>query len=79
MLLLCDVGNTNIVIGIYKEEKIIAYWRVATNRGKTADEYGILLRQLFATSNVQIGEIKAIVISSVVPPLKYFSDISSNA
>ena len=82
MLLLCDVGNTNIVIGIYKEEKIIAYWRVATNRGKTADEYGILLRQLFATSNVQIGEIKAIVISSVVPPLnqaleemseKYFS------
>lgn len=69
MLLLFDVGNTNIVLGVYRGDEIIAYWRIATDRAKTADEYGILLRQLFQSSDLNIRDIKHIAISSVVPPL----------
>lgn len=69
MLLLCDVGNTNTVLGIYKDDEIVAYWRVRTESKKTADEHGILLRQLFLASNIDSAKIKAVVISSVVPPL----------
>lgn len=69
MLLLCDVGNTNIVLGVYKDDEIIAYWRIGTDSKKTADEYGILLRQLFLADNIAARDVKAVVISSVVPPL----------
>jgi type III pantothenate kinase len=69
MLLLCDVGNTNIVLGIYQGDEIVAYWRVSSDSKKTADEYGMLLRQLFRTNNIERNKIKAMVISSVVPPL----------
>lgn len=69
MLLLCDVGNTNIVLGVYQGDDIIAYWRISTDSKKTADEYGMLLRQLFYTHNIDRSKVKAMVISSVVPPL----------
>lgn len=69
MLLLCDVGNTNIVLGIYKGDEIKAYWRIGTDSKKTADEYGILLKQLFTAKNMDITQVKDIAISSVVPPL----------
>ena len=48
MILLVDVGNTNIVIGIHKENKYIASWRISTDTKKTSDEYSIQLMQLFA-------------------------------
>lgn len=69
MLLAVDVGNTHITLGIYQEERQICHWRISTNRKKTADEYGILFRQLFATQNYDLTIIDAVALSSVVPPL----------
>jgi len=69
MLLAIDAGNTNVVLGIYHEEKLIEHWRVSTDRQKTADEYGILLRNLFEFHGHRFDSISAIAIASVVPPL----------
>lgn len=69
MLLAIDAGNTNIVLGIYQDNKLISHWRVSTERQKTADEYGILLRNLFDFKGHSFHDITAVAIASVVPPL----------
>ena len=69
MLLVIDVGNTNIVLGIFKGKELLDHWRVSTNRLRTTDEYGVLIRNLFYLNGVDADEIKAIIISSVVPPV----------
>ena len=69
MLLVIDVGNTNIVLGIFKGEELMDHWRVSTNRLRTTDEYGVLIRNLFYLNGVNSDEIDAIIISSVVPPV----------
>lgn len=69
MILAIDVGNTNIVAGIYKDEKLLVHWRIATDRNKTEDEYGMLFNQLFAHSGYSLSDVHAVIISSVVPPL----------
>lgn len=69
MLLVIDVGNSNTVLGVYEGEKLLHHWRVYTDRQKTSDEYGILLRNLYDASHFSSRDIKAIVIASVVPPL----------
>ena len=67
MILVCDVGNTNMVLGVYKEEEILKAWRISTDRHKTSDEYGILIKQLFEYDNLNMNDIENIVLSSVVP------------
>ena len=47
MLLVIDVGNTNIVAGVFDDKELVCHWRFSTDRSKTADEYGILLRSMF--------------------------------
>ena len=78
MLLVIDVGNTNIVAGVFDGKKIASHWRFSTDRSKTADEYdrsktadeyGILLRSMFNYTKMPMDEVKDIIISSVVPPL----------
>lgn len=69
MLLVIDVGNTNTTLGIFEGEDLRAQWRLATNREQTADEYGILTRNLFTLENIQSSQIAGIMIASVVPPL----------
>ena len=69
MLLVIDVGNTNIVLGIFKGKELMDHWRVSTNRLRTTDEYGVLIRNLFYLNGVNSDEIDAIIISSVVPPV----------
>jgi len=69
MLFVIDVGNTNIVLGIYKGDKLLESWRIGTKRGRTVDEYGILVKELLSFSNIDSREISNIIISSVVPPL----------
>jgi type III pantothenate kinase len=69
MLLAIDAGNTNIVLGIYNGSSLISQWRVSTDRQKTADEYGILLKNLFDFQGHKFSDITAIAIASVVPPL----------
>jgi type III pantothenate kinase len=69
VILVFDVGNTNVVLGVYEAEKLVTHWRVSTDRQKTADEYGMLIRSLFDYHGLDMKRIKAVMISSVVPPL----------
>ncbi len=69
MLLALDVGNTNVTIGVFEDSGLIAHWRLRTNHEQTADEWGILLRNLLALSSLDLARIDGIIIASVVPPL----------
>ncbi|MDF2634863.1 MAG: putative transcriptional acitvator, Baf family [Pelosinus sp.] len=69
MLLVFDIGNTNIVLGAYEDEELLQHWRVSTDRLKTGDEYGMLINNLFTYGGLSIKDISAVIISSVVPPL----------
>ncbi|MDR3560012.1 MAG: type III pantothenate kinase [Negativicutes bacterium] len=69
MLLVFDVGNTNIVLGVYDGANLLYHWRISTDRQKTADEYGVLMNSLFTHRGFSLEDIKAAIISSVVPPL----------
>jgi type III pantothenate kinase len=69
MLLAIDVGNTNIVIGVFRGETLIHSWRLATIRERTSDELGILLSDLCDRNEIRHSDISGIVIASVVPPL----------
>lgn len=64
-----DVGNTNIVLGVAQDEKIVQHWRLRTERDVTADEIGILVTNLFRVSGLQLSEIRHMIVSCVVPPL----------
>ena len=69
MLLAFDVGNTNIVCGVYKDRKLIRHWRVATDTLQTADGYAALLGNLFQLTGLSFKEVEDIIISTVVPPI----------
>ena len=69
MLLVIDVGNTNIVLGIYKGTELLDHWRISTDRLRTTDEYGVLIRNLFFWNEISADSIDAVIISSVVPPI----------
>ncbi|MBR2179112.1 MAG: type III pantothenate kinase [Selenomonadaceae bacterium] len=69
MLLVIDIGNSNIVMGTYVGKELMKHWRVSTDRQKTGDEYGILINDLFRYQGIELTDIKDIIISSVVPPL----------
>ncbi len=82
MIFVIDVGNTHIVAGLYQNDELLVDWRIATNKDKTADEYGVLFKNLFKNNNFSLADVDKIIISSVVPPLvnilenvavKYFS------
>lgn len=69
MLLAIDVGNTNIVFGLFDGNKLIHEFRAETSRGRTADEYAVLVRQLLAMRNVEPKDVAAAIVASVVPSL----------
>ena len=69
MLLVIDVGNTNMVLGVYKDTELLDHWRISTDRQRTTDEYGVLIRELFYLNDFRADDINAIIISSVVPPV----------
>ena len=71
MILVFDVGNTNIVLGVYEGKQLLNSWRISTDKNKTSDEYGILMNQLFGYEGLSFDDIEAVIISSVVPPLMY--------
>lgn len=78
MLLALDVGNTNVTIGAFDGEKIAGRWRLRTIREQTADEWGILIRNLFSLSSLDLAAVNGVIISSVVPavdqPLEAMAD-----
>ncbi|GAB6168573.1 type III pantothenate kinase [Clostridium carnis] len=71
MILLVDVGNTNIVLGVYKNLENVASWRISTDAKKTSDEYAIQVMQLFTQSGLNPEAVKGIIISSVVPNIMH--------
>ncbi len=77
MLLTIDIGNTNIKFGLYHGDHLVDHWRVATDRLRLADEYAVLVRNLFALRQIDIAQIEGCAISCVVPPLnKQFRDLA---
>ncbi len=69
MLLVVDVGNTNIVVGLFEGDSLLSSWRISSDRRRTPCEIAALLKSLFDLSRLRVGEVEGTVISSVVPPL----------
>lgn len=69
MLLALDVGNTNITIGAFDGDRLTGRWRLRTVHDQTADEWGVLLRNLFALASLDLAGVDGIIVASVVPPL----------
>ncbi len=68
-LLAIDVGNTNTVVGFYRDDDLVAHWRIETNEGRTADEYAVVIHQLMSLGGYDWREVSHGVVSSVVPPV----------
>lgn len=69
MLMVVDVGNTNIVLGLFDEDRLIQSWRLTTDKSRTSDEYGILIHELYSRERVPQGQVTACMVSCVVPPM----------
>lgn len=71
MLFVINVGNTNLLMGLYDGTKLISHWRLGTDKERTADEFGIYFMGFFRNENIDVNSIEAVIISSVVPPIMY--------
>lgn len=71
MILVIDVGNTNIVLGVYEGEELTASWRMATVFNRTADETGMFIHSLFDFEGINADKLEHVIISSVVPDIMY--------
>jgi type III pantothenate kinase len=69
MLLAIDIGNTNVVLGVFDEDKLTENWRVGTNSKITPDEYAMIFKDLFGFAGIEFKQITGVIISTVVPPL----------
>jgi len=78
LLLAIDVGNTHIMLGVYREENILVYWRLATRKESTEDELGMVIKDLLHNSRINLSDISLVAISSVVPPLMYSLERMAN-
>jgi len=69
LLLVLDIGNTNIVLGTFDEDTLVHQWRVTTDRNRTSDELRLTIRSLLADANIDPADITGVAIASVVPSL----------
>ncbi|MFI5303909.1 MAG: type III pantothenate kinase [Nitrospiria bacterium] len=69
MLLTVDIGNSNIVLGVFQKKRLMGEWRISSQPHKTVDEYAIIMEDLFLLKKILPGEIGGVILSSVVPPL----------
>ncbi len=69
LLLVLDAGNTNTVIGVFKDKKLIADWRIRTERNRTVDEYEVLMDGLLRLKGVDRKSIQGVALACVVPPM----------
>lgn len=70
MLLAIDVGNTHMVIGLFRDDDILHHWRVKTDKDSTADELASLFHGLFSMKDVLVSDVDAVIIACVVPPMQ---------
>ncbi|WP_035257567.1 type III pantothenate kinase [Desulfatirhabdium butyrativorans] len=78
LLLVIDVGNTNIVMGVYDGDRLVNHWRVRTERNMTEDEFHLLATGLFERAGIETSAIRKTIISSVVPPMVNILDAFCN-
>lgn len=71
MLMAFDVGNTNIVLGVFDGKNLIQNWRMETDKNKSADEYGMIINELFKFNGIDMKDIDDVIISTVVPSISY--------
>ncbi|MBS4210821.1 type III pantothenate kinase [Bacillus sp. FJAT-50079] len=71
LIFVLDVGNTNIVLGVYEQDHLKYHWRIETSRHKTEDEFGMAIKALFEHVGLRFSDINGIIISSVVPPIMF--------
>lgn len=71
MIFVMDVGNTNIVMGVYEGRKLLYSWRMGTDKDKTCDEYGMFILSLFNNEKLDIKDVEGVILASVVPPIMY--------
>lgn len=71
MILAMDIGNSNIMMGIYKQDELTHHWRMETDRHKTEDEYGMQVKAFLADAELEFSEVAGIIMSSVVPPIMF--------
>lgn len=71
MLLAFDVGNTNMVLGVFEGEKLLCNWRLESDSNKSADEYGMIINQLFNYEGLSTDDITDVIIATVVPSILY--------
>lgn len=71
MLLVIDVGNTNITLGVFKEDELLGTFRMTTKLPRTSDEYGITLKELVERQGILSADISAVIIASVVPDIMH--------
>ncbi|MDR0854588.1 MAG: type III pantothenate kinase [Clostridiales Family XIII bacterium] len=71
MLLAFDVGNTNIVLGVFKDGELVQNWRMETEGYRSADEYGMMIKQLFDYEGLRLDDVGDMIISTVVPSVLY--------
>ena len=71
MLVVVDMGNTNITMGLYKEDTLIGNYRLTTKLQRTSDEYGFMILSFLQAYQVTVEDIKDVIISSVVPKIMY--------
>lgn len=71
MLLVVDVGNTNITLGVYEGEKLLATFRMMTETPRTSDEYGVVITQMLRNKEIDIKGIKGVIVASVVPDVMH--------
>ena len=70
MLLVVDIGNTHIVVGVYRHTELLYHWRIATRIERTGDEYGIYIANFFQMSHIALTEVQHAIIAGVVPPVQ---------
>ena len=69
MLLVIDVGNTNTVLGLYQDKELVHSWRLTTDKVRTADEWDMVIHELFSLRGFHFPDVANVIISCVVPPL----------
>ena len=69
MILAIDIGNSNVVIGVFNNEKLMQSWRLRTRLHQGIDEYEMLIRGMLFACNFSLEETKGAILSSVVPEL----------
>ena len=71
MLLAFDVGNTNIVLGVFRDGELVQNWRMETMQSRSADEYGMMVNQLFGFEGLKLTDVRDVIVSTVVPSVLF--------